>query len=564
MMDDLAQLLARRERLHETERLSRSLADFYRAAWPVLEPATPLCWSWHYEYLCELLELVASGEFRKQYPDKNTIIINVPPRTAKSTLVTIAFPVWTWLTRPSIRYLCASYAEKLSVDHSIKRRNLITSDWFQERFGARFSLADDRNRIDFYDNDRMGFHAAVSVGGVATGLGGEFLLGDDLLSAEDGFSEAARRATNRWITSTWATRVNDPATGIFVFVSQRLAEDDPTGYLLETQPNRCLHIKIPLEAEEDETYVFPISGRVFKRKTADVLQPERFTPSVVENLKKNSREWAGQYQQRPSPEEGGIIKVHWWRFYVRPGCRVSDACLVLPDRFDEVVQSWDMSFKDKKTSDYVCGGVWGRVGAMKYLLDIVWERMDFVETKKAVRNLSARWPQAHAKFVEDKANGTAIISELKSEISGLIPVEPLGSKEARLYAASPDVEAGNVVIPHPSIAPWCNRFIDECAAACCGGKHDDAADMLSQAINKLRQSNKVLGLVEYLKAQESTRDNKSPGTTQAARCPECDSTCVVKLNGGQQCNSCGIRFGAAPVDRGISRRQVLAGSRRLM
>ena len=137
-----------------------------------------------------------------------------------------------------------------------------------------------------------GFYAAVSVGGVATGLGGEFLLGDDLLSAEDGFSEAARRAINRWITSTWATRVNDPATGIFVFVSQRLAEDDPTGYLLETQPNRCLHIKIPLEAEEDETYVFPISGRVFKRKTADVLQPERFTPSVVENLKKNSREWA--------------------------------------------------------------------------------------------------------------------------------------------------------------------------------------------------------------------------------------------------------------------------------
>jgi hypothetical protein len=175
MPDDLGILLARRRWLQEIDALTRSLATFFRAAWPVLEPATPLSWSWHYELLCEWLELIATGRFKQLYPDKQILIINVPPRTAKSTLVTIAFPVWTWLTRPSTRFLCASYAEKLSADHSIKRRNLSTSQWFQERFGSRFALAEDRNRIDFYENTSRGYHAAISVGGVGTGLGGEIL-----------------------------------------------------------------------------------------------------------------------------------------------------------------------------------------------------------------------------------------------------------------------------------------------------------------------------------------------------------------------------------------------------
>lgn len=298
-------------------------------------------------------------------------------------------------------------------------------------------------------------------------------------------------------------------------------------------------------------YVFPISGRVVTREVGDVLQPKRFSPSVVAGLKRNSREFAGQYQQRPSPEEGGIIKRHWWRFYVCPGDNIREGCALLPTEFDEVVQSWDMSFKDTKTSDYVCGSVWGRVGATKYLLDVTWERMDFVETKKAVRNLSAKWPDAHAKYVEDKANGTAIISELKSEISGLIPVEPIGSKEARLYAASPDVEAGNVVLPHPTIAPWVTRFIDECAAACCGGKHDDAADMLSQAIYKLR-SNLNYGLLEYQKSLGAQVVGTPQRSETVPCCPECGGKCVVKVSTQWRCNHCGHQWGEVARPRELS------------
>jgi len=112
--------------------------------------------------------------------------------------------------------------------------------------------------------------------------------------------------------------------------------------------------------------------------------------------------------------------------------------------------------------------------------------LDFVGTKKAVIGLSARWPKTFKKWIESAANGEAIISELQSVVAGLIAVQPLGSKAARLSAAAPDIEAGNVVLPHPSICTWTRRFIDECAAACCGGRHDDSADMLSQAINGFR------------------------------------------------------------------------------
>jgi predicted phage terminase large subunit-like protein len=518
----LKELLQERARRKQTALMENSLAEFFKEAWhEVLERDRDLVWSFHYDYLCELLESISSGSFKEQHPELLGAIICVPPRTSKSGLITVGWPAWSWIRQPSLRFLCASYSGTLSADHSIKRRNLIMSPWFQSRWASRFALSADLNRTDDYANSETGRITATSVGGTVTGLGGDICIGDDLLNQDDQYSEAARKATNRWIDSTWTTKLNNPSTGVFVYVSQRLHEDDPVGHLLEQQKDAWLHVKIPLEAEEDEHYVFPLSGRTVKRNAGDVLQPERFTPAVVSALKDSSN-WSGQYQQRPSPEQGGIIKKHWWRYYVRPGDLKPEGCLVLPDSFDEMAQSWDMSFKDKKTSDFVCGGVWGRVGATKYLMpDLVWDRLDFPATKKAVVSLSARWPLTYAKWIEDKANGPAIISELQTEISGLIAVEPLGSKEARLHAAAPDVEAGNVVLPHPSIAPWVHRFIDECAAACCGGKHDDAADMMSQAINKLRSSwgsGWVLqGAAMFKAAQQAKAVEKSAGELSDAQ-----------------------------------------------
>lgn len=238
-------------------RCESSLLEFFYAAWRVLEPSTELVKSWHYELICAYLELATFGRFKQQFPEALGLICNVPPRSGKSSLISVAWPVWSWIHRPSLRFLCASYAEQLAAEHSLKRRNLIQSRWYQHRWGDRFQLSSDRNRISDFGNDKTGHMIGTSVTGVSTGFGADICVGDDLLAQDDAFSEAARTMTNRWLDGTWSTKLNDPATGIFVHVSQRLAEDDPVGHLLSTQPGRWVHLKIPLECEADTTYEFP-------------------------------------------------------------------------------------------------------------------------------------------------------------------------------------------------------------------------------------------------------------------------------------------------------------------
>jgi predicted phage terminase large subunit-like protein len=149
-----------------------------------------------------------------------------------------------------------------------------------------------------------------------------------------------------------------------------------------------------------------------------------------------------------------------------------------------MIQSWDMAFKAADTSDYVAGQVWLRRGADVFLLDQVCRRMSFVETCQAVRAMSARWPQATAKLVEDKANGPAVISALRRQVAGFVPVEPEGSKFARASSVAPFVEAGNVHLPAVELAPWVDGLVEE-AAGFPAAAHDDQVDAMSQALIRL-------------------------------------------------------------------------------
>jgi predicted phage terminase large subunit-like protein len=153
----------------------------------------------------------------------------------------------------------------------------------------------------------------------------------------------------------------------------------------------------------------------------------------------------------------------------------------LPRVLDEGLQSWDCAFKDLETSDYVVGQVWARFGADRFLLDQVRGRMDCPATVKSVRAMSAKWPGVYAKLIEDKANGPAVIQMLQHEIAGIIAVTPEGGKKARAAAVSPQIEAGNVYLPHRQIAPWVEGFIEECAAFP-NAAHDDQVDAATQAL----------------------------------------------------------------------------------
>ena len=171
----------------------------------------------------------------------------------------------------------------------------------------------------------------------------------------------------------------------------------------------------------------------------------------------------------------------------------------LPESFETGLQSWDMAFKDLNTSDYVVGQVWGQQAADRFLLHQIRERLDFPATLRAVRKMTQDWPLATTKLVEDKANGAAVIATLKHEISGLIEVNPEGGKEARASAVSPQIESGNVYLPHPSVAAWVDGYLAEWAAFP-RGAHDDQVDATTQALNRMRDDHRP-GMLVYLELE---------------------------------------------------------------
>ena len=227
----------------------------------------------------------------------------------------------------------------------------------------------------------------------------------------------------------------------------------------------------------------------------ELLWPGRFGPVEVETIKNDlgPRDAAGQLQQRPTPADGETLKRWYWRFWHHPneplppvkvkgpgGGLVERPVIPLPAKFDDALQSWDMSFKDTKAGSFVVGQAWGKAAANRFLLDQFRGRINFPATVAEVRAMTANFPWVVTKLVENKANGPAVVATLQDEIAGMIEVEPEGGKESRANAASKVAESGNVYLPHPEIAPWVLKFIEECAGFPFGS-NDDQVDAFSQA-----------------------------------------------------------------------------------
>jgi hypothetical protein len=389
--------------------LATDFSAFVKKAWPVLQPNRPLIWSWHYDYLGEQLTLVKQRRLLR-------LIVNIPPRTLKSTLITIAYPVWVWLTEPEHNFMAVSYNLDLSTEHSVMRRKLIQSEWFQRLWGDRFEMSGDRNQVGQFMNDRGGQMIATSVGATAWGRGCDTAILDDPLSADQALSVTERTTANNWMVTTLPSRLNDPPTGAIILVMQRLHELDPTGFLLEQEPSIWPHTRIPLVAEQNERWEFPISGRVVQRLRGDVLQPERFTPAVVEERRSRRLAFAAQYQQRPAPAEGNFIKRNEVRYYGGIDPRTGQADDKLPENFDLKVISVDCAFKDLQTSDFVVVMVIGIKGRKRFVLNIVNQRLNAAATEAEIRR-QRQVRQAWTVLVEDKANGPAVIQRLKINVA---------------------------------------------------------------------------------------------------------------------------------------------------
>jgi predicted phage terminase large subunit-like protein len=461
-----------------TEHLAENLAAFVKKAWRVLHPSRPLIWSWHYDYLCEVLTLVKRRQLRR-------VIINIPPRSLKSTLVTIFFPIWVWITEPEHSFLTVSYSLDLSSEHSVIRRLLLQSAWYQRLFGDRFRLAGDRNQVAQFMNDKRGQMVASSVGATVMGRGCDTAILDDPVSADGALSDAERSGANNWIDTTLRSRLNDPASGAIIVVQQRLHQMDPTGFLKDQEPKVWTDVRIPLEAEEDETWTFPISGRVVQRKKGEILMPERFPPEIVEQLRSRRLVYAGQYQQNPAPIEGNIIKRSEIRYYGGIDPRTGQPDEKLPESFDRTILSVDCAFKDTATSDFVAIAVIGIKGRKRYILNVVNKHLDAAATEAEIRRQRDAHRPVCATVVEGKANGPAVIQRLKVNVPGVQEVNPQGGKTARMFAAAAEWQAGDWHVDRN--AAWTEPFVEQITMFP-NAKHDDMADAMSQAAAWLLQT----------------------------------------------------------------------------
>jgi predicted phage terminase large subunit-like protein len=473
----------------QSELARRHFYDFVKQAWHVLEPA-PFIDGIHVGAICQHLQAIAEGQI-------SHLIINVPPGHAKSLLTAVFWPAWVWIDHPAARWLFSSYREDLAKRDSIRCRRLILSDWYQQLWGYRYQLSEDQNEKGRFENTATGYRVVVPMG-TGTGERGDYVVVDDPHSVDGAESDLARTTALEWWNGSMATRLNDFKTGHKIVVQQRLHEADLSGDLLLKGGYELLCL--PAEFEPERRLTTSIGWSDPRQEAGELLWPDKVSQANLEELKTTlgSYRYAGQYQQRPAPAAGGIFQRIWWRYW-RPahlhlppvtvktpdGQVVSIEAEPIPAEYDTVIQSWDLTFKDTETSDFAVGQVWAARKGDKYLLDQVRAKMDLPTVKREIEEVSRKWPKAATSLVEDKANGPAVIQELRHEIPGLIAVNPEGGKIARAHAASPAVESGNVYLPHPALALWVEAFIEEAAAFPCG-RYDDQVDAMTQALNRLR------------------------------------------------------------------------------
>lgn len=317
------------------------------------------------------------------------------------------------------------------------------------------------------------------------------IVDDPIKNRADAESTLKReRLWDEW-ESTISTRLQGKASVIIIMT--RWHDDDLVGRLLKNSAYPWERLRLPLLSEGEDDLLGRPKGTALCRELG---YTEEW--AVTKKIDVGTRTWNSLYQQRPTTDGGSIFKEEHFKYFVfneeqKERYGLGDDVEVLPDmRFmDIVAQSWDCTFKDTKTSDFVAGQVWAKRGAKNYLIDSVRERMGFVDTKNAIIKMSAKHPKATAKYIEDKANGTAIIEILKDEISGIKPITPTESKVSRANAVSAMFEAGNVYFPHPKVFDWVEDITSELKSFPLGA-HDDTVDACTQALNELKSKGSSL------------------------------------------------------------------------
>ena len=472
-----------------------SLHTFTRLGWELIEPGREFIDNWHLHAICEHLEAVSRGEIKR-------LVINVPFRTSKSTFVSVAWPAWTWIKKPSHQWLIGSYAEKLAIRDSLKMRRLIQSKWYQSLWPNHVMLARDQSEKKRFQNTRNGHRIAFGMTGGVMGDGGDTLVIDDPHDRQGANSEAERPAALTTYDEALITRLNDPNTGSIVIIMQRLHQDDLAGHVLKEKGWE--HLMLPMEYEPTRhcrTSIFSDP----RKEEGELLWPARFNRPTVEALKVRLGSYgaSGQLQQRPSPAGGGILQM-------TKNLKVWPHNKPLPV-FDAILQSYDTALTDTTAADDTGCTVWGFfthredevIVRRAMLLDAWNEKLQYPALRK---KMMADWKAQYGGddkdvlnkprrpdvlLIEEKGSGISIKQDLR--LAG-IPVQGYNpgraGKTTRAELTAPMLEAGSFYVlesksDHKAGEPgkpvkWARKLIEQCEQFP-NGENDDLVDTFTQA-----------------------------------------------------------------------------------
>lgn len=443
---------------------------FLRRVVATTSPAAAYQHNWHIAAIGEYLAACARGDITR-------LLINLPPRMLKSTIVSVAWPAWLLGQKPHARIMAASYAQSLAIRHSTDCRVVTQSRWYREAFPAT-QLAPDQNEKEKFTTTARGYRLAVSVGGAALGEGGDVLIVDDPLNPLQATHQAQRAGVNAWFDHTFATRLDDKQKGAIVVVMQRLHPEDLSGHLLAKGgwEQLCLPALAPAKT------TVRMGAFHYERAAGEPLHPARENAQILERTKRElgSGNFSAQYQQAPQQRLSALIRPEWFARSAVPGTGIC-------------VQSWDTAIKAGDAHDASACATFIEHEGRHHLADMLVTKLEYPELRRAIIAHAERYAP-DAVLIEDKASGQSLLQDLRRETTlPLLACSANADKLTRLVRVTPMMEAGQVLLPEH--ASWLAAFEEELFAFP-DGAHDDQVDAMSQYLNWVRAKaiHKALGI----------------------------------------------------------------------
>ena len=435
---------------------------FIHRCFQTVAPGTTYMPNWHINAIAWHLERCWTGDIKR-------LIITVPPRSGKSICASVAFPAWILGHDPTRQIINVSYATNLTVDLTRQFRLVAEASWYQRAFPNTRPLKETESE---FVTTRGGMRYATTVGGTLTGRGASVIIVDDPIKPADAMSKTARDNCINWFKSTLMTRLNDKKNDVIILIMQRLHEDDLVGHLLDEDPDGWHHLDLPVIAIEAQDV--PIGdGIVHPRDVGDLLHAAREDQAVLDRIKTamGSAAFSAQYQQRPVPEDGNMVKRDWFKSYETLPARAPG---------DRVIQSWDTALKAGQRNDPSVCTTWLENNSNYYLIDVYRKRVEFPDLRRDAIELYQEY-QPDLVLIEDIGSGASLLQELK-HIGGINATgrKPEGDKTMRLNGQTAKIEAGRVHLPED--ARWLADFLQE-VLAFPSGRHDDQVDSISQFLS---------------------------------------------------------------------------------